>query len=93
MVTEVFEPGTSNKYIYIGLTPYEAVNTCFEQNNGNYNTWEYSKTLHLVKITKSGLYCYRGDFSARIDKDKIVKIAEIRDAYKKIKIKGSVELC
>lgn len=67
MKIKVFELGTNNEYIYSGsLTPMQAVNACYEQNKGNFNTWDYNKTLHLVKITKSGLHCFRGDFSARI---------------------------
>ena len=70
MRIEVFQLGTSNKYIYTGnLTPMQAVNACFEQSKGNYNTWEYNKTLHLVEITKSGLHCFRGDFTAKIKED------------------------
>ena len=69
MRIEVLELGTSNKYVYIGnLTPMQAVNACYEQNRGNYNTWEYYKTLDLVKVTKSGLHCYRGDFTAKMQK-------------------------
>ena len=67
MMIRVIELGTSNEYIYTGeLTPMQAVNACYEQNRGNYNSCEYSKTLPLVKVTKSGLHCYRGDFTARI---------------------------
>lgn len=67
MEIKVLELGTNNEYIYTGdLTPVQAVNACYEQNKGNYNTWEYHKTLHLVKITTSGLHCYRGDFAAKI---------------------------
>ena len=70
MRIEVFELGTSNKYVYIeNLTPMQAVNACFEQANGNFNTWEYSKTLHLVEITKSGLHCFRGGFVAKMKED------------------------
>ena len=67
MEIKVLELGTNNEYIYIGLSPFEAVNTCFEQNKGNYNTWEYNRTLSLVKVTESGLHCYRGDFVARLN--------------------------
>ena len=67
MIIKVVELVTTNEYIYAGnLTPMQAVNACYEQSKGNYNTWEYYKTLELVKVTKSGLYCYRGDFTARI---------------------------
>lgn len=67
MKIKVIELGTNNEYIYFGgLTPMQAVNACYEQNRGNYNTWEYYKTLELVEVTKSGLYCYRGAFTARI---------------------------
>ena len=67
MKIKVIELGTNNEYIYIGdLTPMQAVNACYEQYKGNWNTWEYGKTLPLVKITASGLYCYRGDFTAII---------------------------
>ena len=68
MKIKVFELGTNNEYIYIGdLTPMQAVNACYEQSKGNWNTWEYGKTLPLVKITKNGLHCYRGDFTAKIE--------------------------
>lgn len=67
MAIKVIMLGTNNEYIYAGnLTPMQAVNACYEQNKGNYNTWEYHKTLELVKVTKSGLHCYRGDFIASI---------------------------
>lgn len=65
---EVVNLSTGDKHIFVGdLSPVQAVNACFEQAKGNFNSWEYSKTLHLVKITKSGLHCYRGDFSARME--------------------------
>ena len=70
MKIKVIELGTNNEYIYIGdLTPMQAVNACYEQSNGNYNFWEYSKTLPLVEITKSGLHCFRGDFTAKMKED------------------------
>lgn len=70
MRIEVFQLGTGNKYIFIGnLTPMQAVNACYEQFNGNWNTLEYGKTLPLVEITKSGLHCYRGDFTAKMQED------------------------
>ena len=67
MMIRVVELGTNKEYFYNdNLTPMQAVNACFEQNMGNYNTWDYYKTLPLVEFTKSGLHCYRGDFVARI---------------------------
>ena len=70
---KVVNLSTGDKYIFIGeLSPVQAVNACFEQQtNGNYNTWEYDKTLHLVEITQSGLHCFRGDFSARMAVDTV----------------------
>ena len=70
MKIKVIELGTNIEYIYIGnLTPMQAVNACYEQSKGNYNTWEHSKTLHLVEITKSGLHCFRGDYTAKMKED------------------------
>lgn len=68
---EVVNLSTGVKYIFVGeLFPMQAVNACFEQQeNENFNFWEYGKTQHLVKITRSGLHCYRGDYTAKMKED------------------------
>ena len=61
---KVVELGTNIEYYYSeSLGAKRAVNACFEQiQNKNYNSWDYDKTLNLVRETKNCFF--RGNFSA-----------------------------
>ena len=62
IVIEVMNLMTGDFVYYMNMSPEQAVICAFEQNKGNYNTWNYFNIPHKIKTGEKTIAC--GDFCA-----------------------------
>jgi len=62
MASKVYDLRTGNVHVEYTCSAREAVVAAFEQEKGNYNTWEYDPAQAVV----AGRFVTCGDFTCRI---------------------------